>query len=393
MADKRFIQIAVTVPYFYPGEASDIEHKLRRGEADYVHVRKPGASAEDVARLLYSIDASLRPRLTLHDHFELAGRYGTGGLHLNSRNATVPSGWKGRVSRSCHTAAECLDARGFDYVFLSPVYPSISKLGYTPSLTPEEITGVLGSRHECPIVALGGITPQRIEEVKRAGFDGAAMLGAAWKRPIDLSAFRLQFITNPDSVESAVGQVKAALEGGCRWIQLRWKDAETEPFVDAARRCARLCHDAGAVFIIDDHVELVESCDADGVHVGKNDMPPSQARLITGPGKIIGATANTTADIDRAVAEGADYIGYGPFRFTTTKKNLSAVLGLEGYINATAHLKEAGIGLPIVAIGGITGQDIPAIMTTGVNGIAVSGVIASAPDPVSATASLIEILH
>lgn len=393
MADDKFIRIAVTVPYFYPGEAADIERKLLDGEADYVHARKPGAESDRITSLIRDIDPALRPRLTLHDHFELATLLGTGGIHLNSRNSTVPAWWKGRVSRSCHTVGECLTSHGFDYVTLSPVFPSISKPGYKPTLDPQELHTLLSSHRTTKIVALGGITPERLEAVREAGFDGAAMLGAAWSKPLDRKAFRLQFITNPCSVESATNQVRDALKGGCRWIQLRWKNAGIEDIVMAAREIAPMCRKAGAVFLLDDHVELVGRCDADGVHVGKNDMPPSQARLILGPSKIIGATANTPADIDRAAAEGADYVGYGPFRFTTTKKNLSPVLGLEGYRTAVAHMKGTGIGLPVVAIGGITGRDITDIMGTEVNGIAVSGVITGAPDPAEVTTSLINKLN
>lgn len=393
MADDRFIRIAVTVPYFYPGEAADIERKLRGGETDYVHVRKPGAQADRIRSLLAEIDPALRRRLTLHDHPELAPQLGAGGIHLNSRCNNVPAGWTGRVSRSCHTAAECLASRDVDYVTLSPIYPAISKPGYKPTLGRQELGQLLDSSNGIKVIALGGITPERIEEVRDAGFAGAAMLGAAWSRPLDPEVFRLQFITNPVSAESAAGQVRDALAGGCRWIQLRWKDASTEEIVNAAGEIAPMCRKAGAVFLLDDHVELVGRCDADGVHVGKNDMPPSQARLILGPHKIIGATANTPGDIERAAAEGADYVGYGPFRFTTTKKNLSPVLGLEGYRTAVAHMKGTGIGLPVVAIGGITGRDIPDIMATGVNGIAASGVIIGAPDPAAATASLIDRLR
>ena len=122
-------------------------------------------------------------------------------------------------------------------------------------------------------------------------------------------------------------------------------------------------------------------------------MPVSEARKILGPGRIIGATANTPADIMAAAGASADYIGYGPFRFTTTKKNLSPVLGLEGYRVAVAECRRLGITLPIVAIGGITAADIPAILSTGVSGIAMSGSIINAPDPEAATAGLLKIIN
>ena len=157
-----------------------------------------------------------------------------------------------------------------------------------------------------------------------------------------------------------------------------------------ALRVQDLCRQYGATFIIDDHVELVKKLHADGVHLGKKDMPIAEARRILGPDFIIGGTANTFEDVRMHYEAGADYIGCGPFRFTTTKKNLSPVLGLEGYRDIVSRMKEAGIHLPIVAIGGITFEDIPAIMQTGVSGIALSGSILRADDPIEETKRIVE---
>lgn len=183
-----------------------------------------------------------------------------------------------------------------------------------------------------------------------------------------------------------------ALEGGCKWVQLRMKDAPEEEVLACAKKALPLCRQHGAKFILDDHVELVETAGANGVHLGKNDMPVDEARKILGPDKIIGGTANTIDDIIRLHRQGADYIGCGPFRFTTTKKKLSPVLGLEGYRDIVLKMRENGIDLPIVAIGGITVDDIPAIMGTGVTGIALSGAILNAEDPKSMTESILETL-
>ena len=122
-------------------------------------------------------------------------------------------------------------------------------------------------------------------------------------------------------------------------------------------------------------------------------MPVDEARKILGNGKIIGGTANTIEDIVRLHKQGADYIGCGPFRFTTTKKKLSPVLGLEGYKSIVQNMRDKGIDLPIVAIGGITVADIPAIMATGVTGIALSGAILGAADPVAMTENILKTLE
>lgn len=191
----------------------------------------------------------------------------------------------------------------------------------------------------------------------------------------------IQFITHSNNRYGYVDGARLALEGGCRWVQLRMKEATEAEFMDAAAEIGRLCKEHGATFVLDDHVEWVEKTGADGVHLGKNDMPIDEARKILGNDKIIGGTANTFEDVERLYCQGANYIGCGPFRFTTTKKNLSPVLGLEGYQHIVDQMKSHGINLPIVAIGGILESDIKSILATGVSGIAVSGGILNAENP------------
>ena len=141
----------------------------------------------------------------------------------------------------------------------------------------------------------------------------------------------LQFITHYTERYSYLDSARMALEGGCRWIQLRMKDAGKEEILPIATEIRKLCNDCGAIFIIDDHVELVREIRADGVHLGKNDMPVAEARRILGDEYIIGGTANTYEDVKKHWLDGVNYIGCGPFRYTTTKQKLSPILGLEGY--------------------------------------------------------------
>lgn len=203
----------------------------------------------------------------------------------------------------------------------------------------------------------------------------------------------LQFISHYTEQHSYLDSVRIALAGGCRWVQLRVKDATDDEVRPLAREALAMCREAGATFIIDDRVQLVRELGADGVHLGKNDMPISEARRILGDRFIIGGTANTMDDVRQHHKAGADYIGCGPYRFTTTKKNLSPVLGLEGYRNIVRQMKAEGIDLPIVAIGGITAADIPTIMQTGVTGIALSGTILRAENPIEETKQIINILE
>jgi len=201
----------------------------------------------------------------------------------------------------------------------------------------------------------------------------------------------VQFITHTSARYTYADSARLALAGGCRWIQLRMKDAQREEIIATAAEILPLCREVGATFILDDHVELVELTGADGVHLGKNDMPIAEARQQLGRNKIIGGTANTFEDILAHAEAGADYIGCGPFRFTTTKKNLSPILGLEGYARIVEQMRQNNISLPIVAIGGIAFEDIPAILHTGVTGIALSGSVLRADDPIAEMRRIVEL--
>ena len=204
---------------------------------------------------------------------------------------------------------------------------------------------------------------------------------------------QLQFISHFNGRYGYLDGIRLALEGGCRWVQLRMKDASAEEILACAKQAAPLCRSYDAVFLLDDHVELVERCGADGVHLGKHDLPVDEARAILGPERIIGGTANTLEDVLRLHRQGADYIGCGPFRFTTPKKQLSPVLGLEGYRSIVSGMREHGVDIPIVGIGGITPEDIDALMETGLDGIALSGTILGAEDPVAQTELIIKKLN
>lgn len=184
-----------------------------------------------------------------------------------------------------------------------------------------------------------------------------------------------------------------AIEGGCRWIQLRMKDATDEEVKETALEIIPMCKENDVFLIIDDRVELVKDLRVWGVHLGKEDMNSLQAREILGPHAIIGVTANTAEDILKFKNKDVDYVGLGPLRFTTTKKNLSPEIGLYGYGEIIREVRAAGMDIPIVAIGGITEADIESLLRQGVNGVAVSGAIINAPDPVEYTCKIINELN
>ncbi len=218
--------------------------------------------------------------------------------------------------------------------------------------------------------------------------------------------YRLQFITHYNERYSYVDSARIALEGGCRWIQLRMKDADESLLEETALIVQKMCKNYGATFIIDDNVLLTKKIKADGVHLGKNDMPIAEARKILGDDFIIGGTVNSFEDVLRCQQtlsqnpeflnsqnpEILNYFGCGPFRFTSTKKNLAQILGFEGYRNIISKMKENNIYIPLVAIGGITKNDIPELLKAGVDGIALSGSILRAENPVEEMKMIINML-
>ncbi len=190
----------------------------------------------------------------------------------------------------------------------------------------------------------------------------------------------IQYISHDTQQVSHAEQAQYVIEGGIRWVQFRSKELEGSAKKDAAIEVLNVCRQLDAVCIINDDVKLAKEIKADGVHIGKNDMHPTKARQILDKDFIIGGTANTIEDIRRLAEAGVDYIGCGPFRFTATKKNLSPILGLEGYQKLIQQCKVEGIDIPIVGIGGILLDDLNDLMKTGLYGIALSSVILNADD-------------
>lgn len=203
----------------------------------------------------------------------------------------------------------------------------------------------------------------------------------------------LIFITHQTAKYSYLESAEIALNGGCKHVQLRMKNASISEVEKTAKAMKTMCDAHNAHLYIDDYVEICKTVQASGVHLGKMDMSPTQARQTLGNDFIIGGTANTFEDMVNLQQAGVNYIGLGPFRFTETKKNLSPILGLEGYIEIMRKLKEENILLPIFAIGGITMNDISELMKTGIAGIAMSGTILQAANPVETTKNICTIIQ
>jgi thiamine-phosphate pyrophosphorylase len=195
---------------------------------------------------------------------------------------------------------------------------------------------------------------------------------------MDKRISQLHYITQ--EISGAEHHIKArqACEAGVDWVQLRVKDRSYNDWLDIALKTELVCRKYHARLIINDNPAIAKAAGADGVHLGKTDCSPKEARQLLGEHAIIGGTANTPDDILRLVEEKVDYIGLGPFRFTETKKNLSPVLGLEGYKNIVEFCAKEKILVPIIAIGGIRVEDVKSLIATGVHGIAVSSAINTA---------------
>lgn len=454
--------VLITLPGFVRGEAQAI-CALQRSGAGIIHLRKPGADPTCLTRLLDELREAGADfgRLTLHGDEALTRRYGFGGIHLkgeellrcaalreNASGGQVPGVSGGgvplRLSCSAHSWDEARRwAPAADYVWLSPLFDSISKAGYRSGIDIAGASRLLldgrrteGAGKSAPasgeafpfsgrIVALGGISPENIARVRMAGFGGAAVLGALWAgaadeasgsaadgkagrlsdaRPLDTldinktlrnfgrldrrwkaAGGTLQLISDGD-----MAVAEAFLAGGGRWIQLRMKEASPGQIVARGREMAALCSRYGALLLLNDHPELVAAAGARGVHLGKSDMPPAQARTMLGESAIIGCTANTLEDILALSTQPADYIGLGPFRYTTTKKNLSPLLGEAGYRLILSAMRRQGLCIPVAAIGGVGSEDVETVMRTGVNGLAISGSIARSADPRTTTRILVE---
>lgn len=189
---------------------------------------------------------------------------------------------------------------------------------------------------------------------------------------------KLQYISQGNSCDEHLKNIQEALDAGCLWIQLRMKNFSEEEIESTANKVRILCDKHKAIFIMNDNVTIAKKCKADGVHLGLSDMSVDEARKLLGDDKIIGGTANTIEDVLQRIKENCNYIGLGPFRFTSTKDKLSPILGAEGYKTIISHLNETQQQTPVYAIGGVLANDVESIINTGIYGVAVSGIITKA---------------
>jgi thiamine-phosphate pyrophosphorylase len=191
---------------------------------------------------------------------------------------------------------------------------------------------------------------------------------------------KVQYISQGSTREEQERNIRKALDHGIKWLQVRWKNAPEKELMQLCEISRELCLAYETVCIINDHVQIAKDIDADGVHLGLQDTSVETARYILGEHKIIGGTANTFSDVLQRINESCDYIGLGPLRFTSTKEQLSPVLGFRGYQKIIEELKSGSIHIPnIFAIGGVVLDDVELLQQIGIYGVAVSGQITYQP--------------
>jgi len=186
---------------------------------------------------------------------------------------------------------------------------------------------------------------------------------------------KLHFITHDIPQSSHIEQAHVACEAGAKWIQYRCLSKADDELLADINVIAEICDDWGATLIVTNHIHLKGKADIQGFHIEDMDADFIALRKQIGEEFTLGGSANTVENLIRLANEGADYAGFGPFKVTTTKPNNSPLLGVKGYADAVEKLRAANIDLPILAVGGVTFNDIPELLATGIYGIAASSAI------------------
>jgi len=178
-----------------------------------------------------------------------------------------------------------------------------------------------------------------------------------------------------------------AVTGGANMIQFRDKNRPASELVSMATSILAICRQGNAQFIVNDRVDVTKAVDADGVHLGQRDIPVAAARRLLGPDKLIGGSASTLKEAVQHQEDGADYVGFGHVFATGSKTKAYAPVGLEALEQVVEELS-----IPVIAIGGMSMENIESVLATGVHGIAVIGTVCQAADPAAAAAAIGEIV-
>jgi thiamine-phosphate pyrophosphorylase len=202
-----------------------------------------------------------------------------------------------------------------------------------------------------------------------------------------MSLGKLHVLTDAALGERAMTSVTAAVAAGAPVVQVRGKGVTDKQLYAFTRAVVELCERAGARCVVNDRIDVALAAGAHGTHLGADDLPVAAARRLAGPGHLIGGTARDPDTAAALVEAGADYLGVGPAFATTTKSGLPDPIGPDGIGNVAR-----AVPVPVIAIGGVTAERVPALLAQGAYGVAVVGAVVDAPDPAAATRSLLEAL-
>ncbi len=199
--------IVISYPEKFSNEARLINRFFTEGMLHF-HLRKPDWTREEVEELINEIEPVYRSKIVIHDHFDVAEKIGLGGIHFTTRTKAKMDEWlsfSGSKSVSCHRLEELKNLPdGIDYAFLSPVFLSISKVGYSGNFELKEITAFLTGQKSCQVIALGGIREDNIAICRKTGFDGVAVLGSIWDEKLSETEICHQFLKLKTACQQSV---------------------------------------------------------------------------------------------------------------------------------------------------------------------------------------------
>ena len=311
----------------------------------------PDASRESLLEVAELVD------VILPNHYESRQLFGE----------SIPHEWVERT----HTAVISKSASSTEEDVTDRAYLPDSRLieSTAPRLGEDRHgTGCLYATTLCAALARGEDYQEALHAAQRATMH--YRLGRRQEAPVrSLPLGRRMFVTHATTTAEILEQTDLVLRQGLADIvELRMKDAPWETILHTAREALALCHAYDIPLLINDRVDIALLTGADGVHLGQRDMSPTEARRLLGEHALIGLTCNSAEDLATARTLPIDYVGIGPFRFTSTKKKLAPILGLEGYRTLQLH----SFPLPAYAIGSVSPEDIPALYALGLYGVAMS---------------------
>jgi thiamine-phosphate pyrophosphorylase len=369
-------------------------HKLElasKAGIDAIQLREKGVSTKDLflcAKRLRALTSKLGVSLFINERLDLALAVNADGVHLPEDAPFVKTPLQ--VGRSVHSLEAALRAEkeGVSYLLFGPIFSPLSKVSSTPTQGLDKLREVAQSV-QIPVIAVGGITLDKIPMVIKSGAAGVAAISSllhAQDIPRSVAAFKSPFLQKKQRIQglyallSSLPIARLAIEGGVDVIQFRHKGPYRQSEMDTAREIRLVCRKANIPFLVNDRSDIALALDADGVHLGQTDLPIPVARKILGPNKIIGGTSSTVEQALNVEAAGADYVGFGHIFATGSKQKDYPPIGLKPIGQAKEKLT-----IPLIAIGGICEENAASVLAEGADGIAMIAAISQANDPCATT--------